>query len=789
MDPLSISASIITLISAASAIEKGLKRLWSLRYAPENLEILINEVTDFRATLKLTNSAVDAIQESDVEVLLTLKSLLIRAQTQLDAIKLFVETHLLKRGEMRDANHLRLSRRAKVREVLGESQRKLDALRKSLANTKTDLIMALTTINMLHMNSLRTTLPLSIQHIGITEPSATSSNVNSRQYTSLREDVLPADIPPDVRTDVISQISSISPQSPRSYLVFRTKLLENTCQNPCACRCHIPFEVRTPHWFRGLIGSIFFQFIGTPVWNYRSCNIRQCGSAHSNPASIYFEYFFPTWLLPWGISITGGWNDLRGVGSTWTLKIPRVLTQGRIQDKMIYTLMYGKVLDARRFMRENGIAAIDVNHCGVSLFECALIHGRDDMCSMLLEGGVDLATQNRFGVTLGQRAWRVLLASIQIFDSYHNVRASLESIYSVEILQLNSLHKIIIGLSDKDLISQIESDPTLVHGRDNERYTPLHWAIKRSDVKAVDVLLRNGADPNAVCIRGISPLGYAAAWSTPKCCKKLLDAGANVRSMDDNGRSPILWALRTHPVNLNLITLLLQYGADPNNMSADSRITCLMESSKYPQIEICEALLDHGANIDAVDQNGWTAIFYAISYNNKAAVETLLDREASLISRDKNNESIIEFAARSGSNSIMRLLGEVRIQGLRMTPKDIDNCWYIFYQQRDEFFSGKREPIESERAALDALIRSINTIGSRETRRGSVLDYASSGQCRDEIAGDGGSWASTSEKDYEDEFHDAVETQEKNEEASRGQPWALSQALPAGPWASIWWAF
>jgi len=44
MDPLSISASILTIVGAAEATRKGIQRLSSLRHAQAQLDAVNNEV-------------------------------------------------------------------------------------------------------------------------------------------------------------------------------------------------------------------------------------------------------------------------------------------------------------------------------------------------------------------------------------------------------------------------------------------------------------------------------------------------------------------------------------------------------------------------------------------------------------------------------------------------------------------------------------------------------------------------------------------------------------------------
>lgn len=217
-------------------------------------------------------------------------------------------------------------------------------------------------------------LPLSIQSIGIASPTVASHiRPSGKMEFCTREHVPLGESRLNQPVDIVSQISSIPPQSPESYVVFAGQIAEGGCAMSCYCSCHLNFRARTPPWLQGLVGSLYFQYVGTPILYGPRCEKCQVGlETHPKAASVQFQYFFPAWLFPFGISITGGWNDLRGFGATWTLKIPRALRKGKIQDEMIHTLVYGKVAEAKSFMKEHGIAAIDVNHCGVPLFEVSV---------------------------------------------------------------------------------------------------------------------------------------------------------------------------------------------------------------------------------------------------------------------------------------------------------------------------------------------------------------------------------------------------------------------------------
>lgn len=47
MDPLSITASVITVLAATGKVGEGLEKLWALKGAPHELLALINEVSRY----------------------------------------------------------------------------------------------------------------------------------------------------------------------------------------------------------------------------------------------------------------------------------------------------------------------------------------------------------------------------------------------------------------------------------------------------------------------------------------------------------------------------------------------------------------------------------------------------------------------------------------------------------------------------------------------------------------------------------------------------------------------
>jgi hypothetical protein len=146
---------------------------------------------------------------------------------------------------------------------------------------------------------------------------------------------------------------------PSSYVCIETNVLSR-CMKQCPCQCHIPMQGSTPQWLRGIIGTAFFKFVGTPLLNHRSCNFAKCENRSRGAGSARFRYLFPTWLLPTGIEFAASWGALGGIGGTWSLRLPRAIISGNTYNLFHWLTMEGSVQEFQRAMVDRGVRAIDL---------------------------------------------------------------------------------------------------------------------------------------------------------------------------------------------------------------------------------------------------------------------------------------------------------------------------------------------------------------------------------------------------------------------------------------------
>ncbi|XP_077172741.1 ankyrin repeat domain-containing protein 61 [Paroedura picta] len=127
------------------------------------------------------------------------------------------------------------------------------------------------------------------------------------------------------------------------------------------------------------------------------------------------------------------------------------------------------------------------------------------------------------------------------------------------------------------LIPFLVHDGADVDETDPSGITALHAASRTLSREAIQMLLRCGANVNlAAPATGLSPLHFAAQSASSKggiilaagaeCVKLLLQNGAQVSARDGHGKEAIHFACQGGRVDL--VTLLLDYGADVNSLTS-----------------------------------------------------------------------------------------------------------------------------------------------------------------------------------------------------------------------------
>lgn len=149
-----------------------------------------------------------------------------------------------------------------------------------------------------------------------------------------------------------------------------------------------------------------------------------------------------------------------------------------------------------------------------------------------------------------------------------------------------------------------------VENNDPNDKGPVQRAAKRCNHKAMDVLIKAGADftsgtpGSEVGYHLRSPLVVAAETGSQECARVLLAHGA-----DPNAESDCVTALyeAVAKVQPAVVRQLLSHDPKPDmDRSPADRLTLMMNAVSTDDAELVGLLVDHGAELHYVDPNGGT---------------------------------------------------------------------------------------------------------------------------------------------------------------------------------------
>jgi uncharacterized protein len=194
-------------------------------------------------------------------------------------------------------------------------------------------------------------------------------------------------------------------------------------------------------------------------------------------------------------------------------------------------------------------------------------------------------------------------------------------------------------------------------------YEDFFKAVQVDNVRTVQTLLQRGFDPNTVNPEGVPALMVAVREPSLKVAELLASwpqTRTEVRNAHDE--SPLMFAALKG--FLPLVKKLVNNDADVNKPGW----TPLHYAATGGHVPVIEFLLDESAYIDAESPNGTTPLMMAAMYGSPEAVKALIHAGADLTLKNQQGMTALDFAVR-GQRANARELIETGLSRLAERQK------------------------------------------------------------------------------------------------------------------------
>ena len=203
--------------------------------------------------------------------------------------------------------------------------------------------------------------------------------------------------------------------------------------------------------------------------------------------------------------------------------------------------------------------------------------------------------------------------------------------------------------------------------------SPLYTAVKRGDLEIIKLLVEAGAD---LTLRGDvhenTMLMTAAYSNSSEIIKYFIEKGLEVNLKNKLGWTALHIAasnLTDFMGNLENVKTLVLAGADIDVGSNDGSTPLMYAVLSNDNTDVVEYLLEQGADVNAVNSYGSTALFIAASKGKLEMARTLVMAGVDIHAVDHKHQNALMMASIFGKNDVVQYLLE---RGADINSEDVD---------------------------------------------------------------------------------------------------------------------
>ena len=291
--------------------------------------------------------------------------------------------------------------------------------------------------------------------------------------------------------------------------------------------------------------------------------------------------------------------------------------------------------DTSQFFIAHGADINSRDGNGATPLHFAAFYDQFFLAQLLISRGADVSAINNEGKTPLHEVKSKGVASLLI-DSGANVNAS--KIQAASDQYFYHTDGSLYRSYSYSFGNQVNTDPS-------QGATPLHYAVESNNYELVELFSHRGANLNASDIKGKTALHKV---ESVEIAKFLIENGADINARDDSDCTPLHCASGV--------------ALDPSMM--DNLIAAMTPSSLIPKSQnnqkdrksIVSLLIEIGADINIVDNEGQSPVFYAVIGRDLDVVKLLIRHGSDISITDNSGKNVLLVAEESKQPKIVSFL-------------------------------------------------------------------------------------------------------------------------------------
>jgi ankyrin len=293
-----------------------------------------------------------------------------------------------------------------------------------------------------------------------------------------------------------------------------------------------------------------------------------------------------------------------------------------------------------------------VNEFGATALYAAAAHADPAMAAKLIAAGADPNKALPSGET------PLMVAAGR--GNVETVRALLSGGASPNTKQAGTGHTALMwALSERQsaVVEELAKRGADVNAGSSTGFTPLMFAAQQGDVDSTRLLLRAGAKTKDAQPRtGLTALIVASAMVHTDLVDVLLENGADPNAVDVNGYTPLHRVVRDSDYGIDvmrkddilvIVKSLLKHGANPNARLVQDKKKAADEI-KYGNVQVYEKRT--AVTVTEIELQGATPLFLAAEVNNLDVIKALVDAEADPLLATERGTTPLMMAVGAGTD-------------------------------------------------------------------------------------------------------------------------------------------